>query len=259
MPRLLELAMEQVGHGYRHEPWRRPPGAVAVQVTLSGCGAAWPATGRQPVLIPRGRALIFRAGVDRLVYGMPPEGGAWSFVYANLYGAAALAMAGDLIAAHGHVLAATPDHPAVRALIALDAGRERGHLRLGAARAARLACDLLLMLADAAEPERPDRLADAARAALARRLADPLAVTAAARELGVSREHLSRAFSRAHGEAPVAWLRRQRLDHAATLLADHDLPVAEVARRSGFATASHFVHAFRLVRGVTPGAYRSRL
>jgi AraC family transcriptional regulator len=34
------------------------------------------------------------------------------------------------------------------------------------------------------------------------------------------------------------------------------LPVATVAARCGFATASHFVHAFRRARGTTPAVFR---
>jgi AraC-like DNA-binding protein len=261
LPRLSELAVESAGPGYRHQPWLRAPGQVAVQVTLAGCGAAWLQTDRAPQLIPRGRALIFRTGSDRLIYGLPPSSGNWRFVYANCGGTAALAMAEDLISAHGHVLAARPEHPAVRALVALDAGRARhGDLLLDPARAARLTCDLLLMLAESAPPlETSGTLAAAALAELGQRLTDSQAIATTARVLGVSREHLSRSFTRAYGESPVSWLRRRRIDQAKVLLADARSSMSEIAAHCGFATASHFVQAFRRLTGVTPGGYRRGL
>jgi len=256
-PSLSELAVEDAGRGYRHDAVRRVTGTVAVQVTLSGCGALWTDGARASVPLPRGTALIFRAGVDRVVYGLPPAGGTWRFVYANLRGAATLAMADDLIAAHGHAVAIDPQHAAVRALIALDAGRGRGDLRLDNARAARLACDLLLALAEqAVRPPDSGTVAARALAALARQTGNAQAVSLAAHEAGISREHFSRVFAHAYGESPAAWLRRRRIDQAAAMLADPDLPITEIARRCGFATVSHFTQAFRLARGVTPGVYR---
>lgn len=259
MPRVVELARSAAWRGYRHEPWRRAPGLVAVQLTLAGLGGVWRDPAAPPRLLPRGAALVFRTGVDRIVYGLPPGGGGrWEFVYATLAGAAAEAMAGDLIAAHGHVLALDPAHPLVAELLTHDRGRERGELVLPPARAARLACDLLLALAEGVPAADEDGgLAAAARGVLERRLAEAGAIAACARELGISREHLARAFARATGEPPSAWLRRRRIAVAAALLADDPtLPVATVAARCGFATASHFVHAFRRARGTTPAAFR---
>lgn len=260
MPRVTELARTEAGRAYHNRTGGRAAGIVAVQVTLSGLGAVWTAPEAPPRLVPRGAALIFRTATDRIAYGLPPGGGRWEFVYANLAGTAAEAMAGDLIAAHGHVLAIDPAHPVVAELMVLDRGRDRGDLVLPLARAARLACDLLLALAEAA-PGGGSRDADLAgriAAGLERHLAEPGAVGACASGLGISREHLARAFARATGEPPSAWLRRRRIAAAAALLlAEPDLPVAGVAARCGFATASHFVHAFRRARGTTPAAFRA--
>lgn len=259
MARLTELARSEAGRTYRHEAWRRSRGIVAVQITLSGLGAVWSDPAAAPRLVPRGAAVLFRTGLDRIIYGLPPGGGRWDFVYANLAGTAAEAMAADLIAAHGNVLAIDPAHPVIAELVVLDRGRARGDLALPLARAARLACDLLLALAEAAPAgeAREATLAARAMASLERRLAEPGAVGACARELGLSREHLARAFARATGEPPSAWLRRRRIAAAAAqLISDPSLPVAQVAARSGFATASHFVHAFRRARGATPAAFR---
>ena len=58
------------------------------------------------------------------------------------------------------------------------------------------------------------------------------------------------------GMGPAAYLQRARLIHAARLLARYDLPLGEVARRSGFSGECYFSTLFRSVFARTPGQYR---
>jgi LacI family transcriptional regulator len=84
----------------------------------------------------------------------------------------------------------------------------------------------------------------------------PLSVPEVARESAVSRRVLERAFRAALGHSPGAEVRRHRVRIARDLLATTDLPMAEVARRSGFPDARRFSEAFRRDASVTPSAYR---
>ena len=58
------------------------------------------------------------------------------------------------------------------------------------------------------------------------------------------------------GMGPAAYLQRARLIHAARLLARYDLPLGEVARRSGFSGECYFSTLFRSVFARTPGQDR---
>ncbi len=78
-----------------------------------------------------------------------------------------------------------------------------------------------------------------------------------ARQCGVTREHFIRAFSERYGETPGAMLRRLRLEHARTMLQATELPIAEVAGASGFASATTFCRAFRVAFGTTPARMRA--
>ena len=80
-----------------------------------------------------------------------------------------------------------------------------------------------------------------------------------AHELHVSPAHLHRQFRAEVGAAPMAWLASTRAEHAATLLMQTDLPVAEVGRRVGWADANYFSRRFRSLIGTTPTEYRQRL
>jgi transcriptional regulator GlxA family with amidase domain len=77
----------------------------------------------------------------------------------------------------------------------------------------------------------------------------------AARAL-MSPRSFARHFRSATGSTPHAWLLGQRLTRAQHLLEVTDLPVDEVARRSGLGAATTLRHHFSLRFGTSPQAYR---
>lgn len=79
-----------------------------------------------------------------------------------------------------------------------------------------------------------------------------------ARAVGVSPRTLARRIRAALAMPPGAVLRRLRLERATFLLEQSDLPILEVARRSGFALCAPFARFFRQRMGISPSAYRRR-
>jgi AraC-like DNA-binding protein len=93
---------------------------------------------------------------------------------------------------------------------------------------------------------------------LADNLHRPLSRKDVARYLRVHPNHLSRLFAE-HGNEPFAvFLQNLRLDRARLLLTDPRLNVAEVARLSGFGSASYFNRLFRARHRSTPTRMRTR-
>ncbi|RJL30010.1 helix-turn-helix domain-containing protein [Bailinhaonella thermotolerans] len=91
------------------------------------------------------------------------------------------------------------------------------------------------------------------------RLADPgLTPERIAAEHAISVRHLYAVLGRA-GISLEQWIISERLERAREALAsrarDH-LTIAAIARRWGFATASHFTRRFREAYGMTPGEWR---
>ena len=74
----------------------------------------------------------------------------------------------------------------------------------------------------------------------------------------VSASSLQRQFRVQVGQSPMEWLRRLRGERAATLLAQTDLPVAEIGRRVGWEDPNYMSRRFRLLYGVGPSRYRER-
>jgi AraC family transcriptional regulator len=69
--------------------------------------------------------------------------------------------------------------------------------------------------------------------------------------------HFARLFKSSTGEPPHRFVIQQRIARASAFLAQPELSIAEIARRVGFRTPSHFTTVFRRVSGVTPSGYRT--
>jgi LacI family transcriptional regulator len=74
----------------------------------------------------------------------------------------------------------------------------------------------------------------------------------------LSRSVLERRFKQVLGRTPKAAILAVQLERARQLLAETDLPLADVARRCGFRSEKYFGDIFHIKTGVRPGAYRRR-
>jgi transcriptional regulator GlxA family with amidase domain len=90
----------------------------------------------------------------------------------------------------------------------------------------------------------------------AERLAEPLDVAAMARHAAVSPRTFARRFREETGTTPLQWLLARRVIEARRLLEETDLPVDEIAWRSGFGTPASLRDHFRRATETTPMAYR---
>lgn len=86
-----------------------------------------------------------------------------------------------------------------------------------------------------------------------------MSVSYAARQAGVHRGHLARAFRHHYGEPMSRFVQRRRLARAVAFMNDPELSLAEVAFRSGYADQSHLTRNFRRRFGQAPGAWRRQM
>ncbi len=88
---------------------------------------------------------------------------------------------------------------------------------------------------------------------------EALPLSRVAAESGMSTRSLGRRFRAATGISPAAYLRQQRVELARELLRASNLPVREVALRSGCRNPAHFSVLFRQHSGESPRDYRRRV
>jgi transcriptional regulator GlxA family with amidase domain len=105
----------------------------------------------------------------------------------------------------------------------------------------------------------PDRRVDPILRALAvidARYAERLTVAKLARSAGMGVSRFHERFRRETGRTPADCLAETRLDHAAALLRDSGLSIAEIALSVGFSDQSALTRSFRRRRGTTPASLR---
>jgi len=106
-------------------------------------------------------------------------------------------------------------------------------------------------------PVRGDSVVPAVLAVIERRIAEPLSLREVAAELGLTPGHLTTVVRRRTGRTVVDWILDRRMAQARVLLAETDLPVADIARRVGVPDPGYFARRFRREHGVTPRDWRA--
>jgi LacI family transcriptional regulator len=84
----------------------------------------------------------------------------------------------------------------------------------------------------------------------------PIQVTDVSAQAGLSRRALERRFEAALGRSPASEIRRTRLERARSLLETTDMPIPEVAEKSGFGSPEYLAAIFHKTFGLTPLKYR---
>ncbi|MCD0447673.1 DJ-1/PfpI family protein [Actinocorallia sp. API 0066] len=105
-------------------------------------------------------------------------------------------------------------------------------------------------------PEPSGTSTAAARDWALRHLAEPVSVPLLAARAGMSARTFTRRFRDETGLSPARWLGQQRLAHARELLEATDLPIEEIARRTGFTTPVTLRQHLHAAVGLSPLAYR---
>jgi AraC-like DNA-binding protein len=86
----------------------------------------------------------------------------------------------------------------------------------------------------------------------------PWTVPSLSAAVGLSRSPFAAKFTALVGQPPMAYLKRWRLQLAATLLRQQPVAVSSVAERVGYESTPAFSRAFTRFSGVSPGRYRHR-
>ena len=69
-------------------------------------------------------------------------------------------------------------------------------------------------------------------------------------------DRLIRLFKEVTGETPVEYVMNLRIEQGIKLLTSTDLPITEVAERTGFGSDTYMTRIFKKKLNTTPGKYR---
>lgn len=88
-------------------------------------------------------------------------------------------------------------------------------------------------------------------------LDEPLDIERLAEIACLSAYHWHRIYHAMYGESVATTVRRLRLHRAAGFLANGSMPIAEIAKRSGYSSLQSFTRTFSAVFGIPPAQYRN--
>jgi AraC-like DNA-binding protein len=236
------------------------PDHVVIKVCLTRGGAV--ATGPQKRMLQAGDVILrFVEEADFWEGYHPNHRGTWEFVGLILAGDSATSVTRSMINKYGHIYSLGLDHPMIRRLTTYFRESEVAH-EITASAGARLCHDLLLALLESAEAISLARagvvdLADAVEASLQNDLKRDWSMSDLASIHHVSREHLTRVFTRRFGVSPHRYLVELRIREACRRLRSSNEPVKRIVLDLGFKSHANFIRVFRQYTHSSPTAYRA--
>jgi AraC-like DNA-binding protein len=209
--------------------------------------------------VPKGHAFL-AVVPERSCYYYPPDATEpWVFSWTNWYGAFACDLFRQFQARFGPVIPLAPRGGAAAALRRLLALSNRTGVQERLQVSLQSYAFALEWWREAAGPAgtSESRLSRAVQFCR-QHFREPLGVKEIAHEAAMSREHFSRVFVEEMDEPPAAFLRRLRVNEAAILLLETELPLREIAMRSGFYSTRPLMRTFQRVHNVGPSEYRRK-
>jgi AraC-like DNA-binding protein len=245
-------------HAARHGR-SRPHGAPEHVLLVCTDGAGWCRVDGARHAVTRGGAVLLPAGRAHS-YGAAQDA-PWTVWWFHFTGSDADALARAAAEAAGGPVTHLRDPAPVASLIsqvidALDSGLTAG----GFTRAAGAAWHALAQVvatgrrAPGPSPSPLERAVEHLRATAPQRTS----VNALAAMCGLSASQLSALFREHLGVSPLRFQVQLRMARARELLDGTDLPVAAVARRTGYEDPMYFSRQFTREHGMTPSRYRER-
>lgn len=259
-----------LGHGFAYsekynirEVWQAPMvDHVVVKIALSQGGVIATGPGSQLRRLEPGEAVLrFVEDPDLWESYDPRQSKPWEFVGLILNGAVAASIARCLIQQYGRVYSLGLKHRLVKRL--LDLSRQPTHVSEMSGLVAYHFANTVFAALHASGNGHPKRfqrieLAEAAEDMMRENISHDWTIAELADRIGVSREHLTRAFSERHGIPPRRFLVELRIEEACRRLRYTNDPVKSIFFDLGFQSHTSFSRAFQRYHRVTPGEYRQQ-
>lgn len=87
----------------------------------------------------------------------------------------------------------------------------------------------------------------------------PLSLQELAELACLSPSYFCHTFRKETGSSPITFLNAYRIERAAQILSESDMPISQVATTVGFDNFSYFIRKFRERKGVSPREYRRQI
>ena len=237
--------------------YRQKDSSIVFQYTISGTGIFKNKYGEHPV--PAGSGFLCTVADPETSYYYPKNAAEpWHFVFFNFMGSMFSDAVHDLTEQYGPVFSIPKNNPVFERMMNLV---KHNQYHLSFSESAGIAANLFNLLLQISEANNKDNEHEIVLVSLAKNhiqqyLMNNLNATEVARALNVSREHLSRIFSRETGITLYQYILQEKTLHACHLLKDTNMSNKEISQELGFAQPSHFTRTFLRLIKMTPRQFR---
>ncbi len=237
--------------------YRQNESSIVFQYTISGEGVFENADGIYSV--DAGKGFICEISNPETSYYFPSEATKpWHFIYFNFIGDPLADTVKELTLRNGPIFSISIDAPVLTRMMKLN---RRNEYRMAFSESASIASRFFNLLLQISEAENSDEkqeveLVRAAKNHIQQYLLNNLNAGEVARALNISREHLSRVFSREAGITLYQYILREKILRACYFLKDTNMSSKEISQELGFEQPSHFSRTFLRIIKITPRQFR---
>lgn len=228
--------------------------------TLEGEGRFWDNEKKKEYVLTPGKAFFARHGYKDISYYYPPEGTApWIALWISFGGKIAEDMMQEIIEKHGHIFNLPLDEGVIKRLGAYgNYSQTVQPLTSGAG--AKMVMDIFTSLTDSDKKEfLNDPQSDFVRQIrqyMLENIGNDYGVADVADALNLSREHLSRFFSKRMGRSLAEYIRQNKIRRACHLLRETRFSCSDIGEQVGYHNSASFGRVFKSVMGMTPENFR---
>ncbi|GAA3408929.1 AraC family transcriptional regulator [Paenibacillus hodogayensis] len=249
--------VSQAGYDF-HGLKRQHAEGLLFQYSLAGTG--YLEIGGERHEVPQGHAFLVEIPGDHRYYYDPAEGKPWEVLWIRFGGTPAAGHWNEMCG-KGRVQAFAKESLPIRLLLQLYGDVKGERVNGPVEQSVRIYEWLLHAWDHVVRPGKPQRTDEGEAFSGAVRfmkenLQHAITLQHIAESEKLSKYHFCKQFHARTGMTPIAYLNKLRMEEAVSLLSSTSLPVADIARLTGFDTPGYFTKVFKRIVGGTPTEYR---
>lgn len=235
-------------------------GRVVFQYTISGNGLFF--KDNNTYLVKEGEGFLWELGDERISYQYPANSNKpWEFIWLHFHSGLSLEIAREIIDKIGpqfHIY--KKDKGILEIINFLNFSKKHKRDQIEATTGAHIFNLFIRSLIDNSDgnslKQNTRDISSKAIVFIKKNLQSGISVSDVANNLNISREYLTRIFSKQLGVTPSVYIRNEKLQKALNLLISTDLSIKEIAYETGFKNTKLFRTRFKIEFGFTPSQYR---
>lgn len=228
--------------------------------TLEGEGRFWDEEEKKEYVLTPGRAFFARHRFKDVSYYYPPDGKVpWKTLWISFGGKAAEEMIDEIVSKYGHIYNLPLTEGVIKRLLAYrNYNQTVQPLTSGAG--AKMVMDIFTSLTERDEKallnDPQNDLVRQVRQYMLENIGNDYGVADVADSLNLSREHLSRFFSKRMGLSLAEYIRQSKIRRACHLLRETRYSCSDIGKKVGYRNSASFSRVFKSVMGMTPENFR---